>query len=358
MDSITLENLGYNENLVRYRNEQKLDFLDIGRVTAQHKDRYTVKSETTELEAELMGNLRFTAENQYDIPAVGDWVAISTYDDHKALIHAIYPRHSLIERKASGGPSKTQIIAANIHYGFVVQAVNRDFNLNRLERYITICYASKVRPIILLTKIDLIDQTTLDSLLEQVNERLKEVPIISLSIVSEVGLAELTDILEKGKTYCLLGSSGVGKSTLVNKLTNGQVMNTGAISKTIDRGKHITTHRELVLLENGGILIDNPGMREVGLTDRTAGLEMTFDQILERTQQCRFNDCTHTNEKGCALLLAMESGEIDERAYANFKKMEKERAHFESSVEERRKKDKNFGKMVRSIKKERKQRKY
>lgn len=353
-----LEDLGYNAGLAKYRKEQNLDSFDVGRVILEHKDRYVVKTATSEFDAELIGNLRFTAESRYDLPAVGDWVAISEYDENKALVHSIYPRHSIIERQAVGKSAQTQIIATNIDYGLIVQSVNRDFNINRLERYLTICNTSNIEPIIVLSKIDLIDEPTLYKRINEIKERIKIVPVIAISNQSRIGLDKIKAIINKGKTYCLLGSSGVGKSTLLNQLSGKQLMNTAAISESIDRGKHVTTHRELIVLENGGILIDNPGMREIGITNTSAGLEITFDRIVELSQSCKFNNCTHTTEEGCAVLDAFENGEIDSDSYANFQKMEKERAYFESTVEEKKKKDKNFGKMIRNVKKQRKRNKY
>jgi len=353
-----LEDLGYNKNLERFRKQQNLDLFDVGRVILEHKDRYVVKTNTTEFDAELIGNLRFTAESRYDLPAVGDWVAISAYDENKALIHAVYPRHAIIERQAAGKSVQTQIIATNVDFGLIVQSVNRDFNINRLERYLTICNTSNVEPIIILSKIDLIEEQALNKHLDQIKERIKDIDIITISNQSNVGLDKIKAIIEKGKTYCLLGSSGVGKSTLLNKLSGKELMNTAEISERIDRGKHVTSHRELVVLENGGIFIDNPGMREIGITNTSGGLEITFDEIVELSHRCKFNNCTHTSEDGCAIQNAVENGEIDSESYANFQKMEKERAFFESSAEEKKKKDKNFGKMIKSVKKQRKQNKF
>lgn len=353
-----LEDLGYNKNLERFRKQQDLDSYDVGRVILEHKDRYVVKTNTAEFDAELIGNLRFTAKSRYDLPAVGDWVAISAYDENKALIHAVYPRHSIIERQAVGKSVQTQIIATNVDYGLIVQSVNRDFNINRLERYLTICNTSNVEPIIILSKIDLIEEQTLNELYNQIKERIKDVSIITISNQSNIGLDKIKTILEKGRTYCLLGSSGVGKSTLLNKLSGKELMNTGEISERIDRGKHITSHRELIVLEIGGIFIDNPGMREIGITNTSVGLEITFDEIIELGQRCKFNNCKHTTEAGCAIQNAVENGEIDSDSYANFLKMEKERAFFESSAEEKKKKDKNLGKLIKNVKKQRKWNKY
>jgi len=358
MVKMTLQDLGYNTALEEYGKEHNLTSFDVGRVVLEHKDRYVVKTATEELDAELIGNLRYTAESRYDLPAVGDWVAISEYDENKALIHAVYPRHSILERQAVGKSTDTQIIATNIDFGLIVQSVNRDFSINRLERYLTICNTAKVAPIIILSKIDLIDEQTLSTLLDEIKERIKEVQVIAISNQSHVGLDEVKAIIQKGKTYCLLGSSGVGKSTLLNQLTGKELMDTRYISERIDRGKHVTTRRELIVLEDGGILIDNPGMREIGITDASVGLEITFDEIIELAQNCKFNNCTHSNEDGCAILHAVESGEVDADSYANFQKMEKERVFFESSIAEKKKKDKNFGKMIREVKKQRKQNKF
>ncbi len=353
-----LEDLGYNASLAKFRKEQNLSAFDVGRVILEHRDRYVVRTTTREFDAELIGNLRYTAESRYDLPAVGDWVAISEYDETKGLIHDIYPRHSIIERQAVGKSAQVQIIATNIDYGFIVQSVNRDFNINRLERYLTICNISNVKPIVILSKIDLIDELKLSELLIKINKRIKGVRIYAISNQTHIGLDEIKALITKGKTYCLLGSSGVGKSTLLNQLMGKEVMGTGAINESIDRGKHITTHRELVVLENGGILIDNPGMREIGITNTSAGIETTFDEILEIAQNCKFKNCTHVKEKGCAILYAVESGEIDLDSYDNFEKMEKERAFFDSSLEEKKKKDKSLGKMIKNKKEERKRNKY
>lgn len=355
---MTIQDLGYTKTIADYRTEQNLDSFEIGRIISEHKERYIVKTAKNEFDSELIGNLRFTAEDRYDFPAVGDWVAISEYDENKALIHAIFPRKSILERQAVGKSGRIQIIAANIDCGLIVQAVDRDFNLNRLERYLTICNASKIKPVIVLSKIDLISKPELESIFGQINQRIKNIPIISVSNQTTKGYDTLNTIIEKGKTYGLLGSSGVGKSTLLNSISGKSQMETGEISASVNKGRHITSHRELVVMENGGILIDNPGMREVGITDSTSGLEITFETIIEYSQNCRFKDCTHIHEQGCAVLEAIENGEIDKDSYANFQKMEREKMHFESSAEEKKRKDKDLGKMIRNVQKQRKQNKY
>ena len=347
---MTLRDLGYNDHIEEARKKQNLDSFGIGRVIQEHKDRFTVKTESDDLECELIGNLRFTVTDKSDLPHVGDWVAISEYDEGKALIHAVLPRKSILERKAVGKSGQVQVIATNIDFGLIVQSVNRDFSINRLERYLTICNASKIDPIIVLSKIDLIDSAGLEELLNQIQERIKNVPIISISNQSQVGIDEINSTLIKGKTYCLLGSSGVGKSTLINTIIGENLVKTGAISESINRGKHITTHRELIVFEKG-IVIDNPGMREVGITDVSGGVESTFEEIIDISRDCKYNNCTHTNEDGCAILSDLEDGNLNPESYESFLKLEKERMHFESDAQERKKKGKDLGKLIKNMKK-------
>jgi ribosome biogenesis GTPase len=354
---MTYEDLGYSEKLDQYRREQGLESVEIGRIMLEHKERYVVKTPDSELDAELIGHLRFAAETRYDLPAVGDWVVFMRYDEDKALIQSIFPRQSLIERKAVAKAGHVQIIATNIDFGLIVQATDRDFNLNRMERYLTICHASKIEPIIVFSKTDLIDEAKLADIVRQTQQRIKEVPVITINNLPN-GYQNLKEIIQSGKTYCLLGSSGVGKSTIINGLAGTDTMKTSEISSAVNKGKHTTSHRELIVLPAGGILIDNPGMREVGITDATGGLETTFETIMEYAENCRFNDCTHTGEKGCAVMEAVENGEIDESAYHNFLKMEREKTHFESSVQERRKKEKGMSKMIRNVLKHKNQNKY
>lgn len=349
---MTLEDFGYTDIIEELRIENNLKMFDIGRVISEHKERYIVITEKGELEAEITGNLRFSSKNREDFPAVGDWVALTIFDSEFSIIHSILPRFSVISRQAIGKFGEIQIIATNIDYALLVQAVDRDFNINRLERYLTICNSSKVSPIIVLSKIDLIDETRRDEILESVEARIKNVPIIAISNESRDGYEKLKTIINKGKTYCMLGSSGVGKSTLLNNLSGKSIMRTDTISQSTNRGKHITSHRELIILENGGLLVDNPGMREVGIADLTSGLENTFDTIVSYSQFCKFKDCTHTNEIGCKVIEAVKNGEINIVSYENYIKMEREKAHFQSSVFEKRKKDKVFGKMMKNYKKD------
>lgn len=349
---MTLDDLGYNEALERFRTEQGLADHAIGRVIAEHRERYVVRSNEGDLEAEIIGKLRAEARDRPDFPAVGDWVALRLHEPGHATIHRVFPRSSAITRKAIGDYGGTQVIATNIDQAFLVQAMDRDLNINRLERYLTICNASGVRPIIVLTKTDLFGAEQVEELKEQVRARIPHVPIIALSNLTADGCEAVRQIMEKGKTYCLLGSSGVGKSTLLNNLLGTETLRTGGISASTGKGRHITSHRELFVLPTGGIIIDNPGMREVGVTDVKAGLDLTFEQITTLARNCKFSDCTHTTEIGCAVLAALQRGELDEASYGNYQKMKNEAAHFRSTLAERRKKDKEFGKLVKRYKKD------
>ncbi|HAQ20167.1 MAG TPA: ribosome small subunit-dependent GTPase A [Prolixibacteraceae bacterium] len=349
---MNLEDFGYNEKLEKLRIENNLKDFEIGRVVSEHKERYIVKTEKGECEAGITGNLRFSAKNREDFPAVGDWVALINYDSDFSIIHKILPRFSIISRQAVGQFAEIQIIATNIDYALLIQAADRDFNINRLERYLTICYSSNVSPIIVLTKTDLINEKIINEIIDSIHQRIKDIPVYAVSNETQDGYEALKMVIEKGKTFCMLGSSGAGKSTLLNNLSGRDRMRTDSISKSTGKGRHVTSHRELIVLENGGILVDNPGMREVGIADKENGLETTFRSIVNLTYNCKFKDCTHTFEIGCSVIEAVEKGEIDKSSYENYLKMEREKSHFESSVAERRKRDKDFGKMVKNFKKD------
>lgn len=346
-----LEELGYNSFFEKIRIENQLEGFETGRVIQEHKERYIVKTVKGETDAEITGNLRFSATSREDFPAVGDWVALTVYDAEFAVIHKIFPRKSVLKRQAAGQKGDVQIIAANVDSAFLVQAADRDFNINRLERYLTICYSAGIQPLIILTKTDLAEKSLVSEILQNIAKRIKDVPVLAISNETQDGYESLKNLIEKGKTYCMLGSSGVGKSTLLNNLSGKQMMKTDAISQSNNKGRHVTTHRELIVLENGGILIDNPGMREVGIADTASGLETTFDNIIALGEKCRFQDCTHTGEAGCAVAEAVEKGEIDSSSYENYLKMEREKARFETTVAEKRRHEKIFGKILKDFKK-------
>lgn len=344
---MTLTKLGLSADL----KSQIPNGLSLARIITEHRERYLVHNGERELEAEILGNLRYGARSRADFPAVGDWVAISEYDDGPALIHQVLERQNFLARSAAGSKGDQQIIAANVNVAFIVLAVDRDFSINRIQRYLSICHSGGIEAIVVLNKIDLITEAELRELEAEMQARLKGTDFLSISISTKRGFESLLDLLQAGKTYCLLGSSGVGKSSLMNTLSESSSMKTDSISESTQRGRHVTTHRELKVLENGSIFIDNPGMREVGITDNQRGMDFTFEEISSLSKDCKYKDCQHLSEDGCAVIAAVEHGDLSEATYQNFLKMEREKSHYESTQVERRRKDKQFGKMVRELKK-------
>ena len=348
---MSLADFGYVNYLNQFDAATELSPEDtVARVIAEHKERYVVVTQNGELDAEITGNMRYSAQTRADFPAVGDWVGLQIYDEYSAVIHTILPRFSVLQRQAVGHMADTQIIATNINGALLLQAVNRDFNLNRLERYLALCHASGVRPIIVLSKIDLITPIELADMLQTLRARIADATIYAISNETGEGLESLSQYLVAGETYCLLGSSGVGKSSLLNHLAGQSLMKTANIGHSSQRGKHITTHREMLLLASGAILIDNPGMREIGVTD-AQGILLVFEQIAQLAQTCKFQDCQHHTETDCAVLEAIRLGKLDAQTLDNYHKTQREQAFFEASLHEKKQKDKNFGKMLKNFQK-------
>ncbi len=344
-----LQDIGFTTDLEQVFLTKDLSINEIGRVVAEHKERYSVAMLSGIVDAEITGNMRFAAESREDFPAVGDWVVLTGYDPEFAVIRKILPRLSVLSRQAVGQYGEVQLIATNIDYAFLVQAVDRDFNLNRFERYLSLCYNGKVTPIILLTKTDLADNSELDEIITSVKDRIKDVDVLAVSNETSDGIDLLLDKMENGKTYCLLGSSGVGKSTLLNTLRGEEVMKTSSLSESTNKGRHTTSHRELILLQNGAIIIDTPGMREVGVVNQEQGIETTFDWLYTYSEHCKYSDCTHTNEKGCAVIAAVEAGEINRKSYENYIKMERESAHFEATSADKKRRGKTLAKIIKDM---------
>jgi ribosome biogenesis GTPase len=306
----------------------------------------------------------FNASSREDYPAVGDWVIIDEMEECQAVIREILPRKTIIKRKYSG-KNGSQIIATNIDVAFVVESIGRDYNLNRFERYFAIAIEGGIKPAIILNKIDLISKEELTAKLVQIKNRFPDIDVIATSIVEDEGLNELKNYIEKDKTYCFLGSSGVGKSSLINKLLGKNVVKTEDISSYSNRGKHITTVRQMYFLParregagNGGIVIDNPGMREIGTADASEGVNSLFDEITRLSEKCKYKDCTHTHEAGCEVLSAVESEKIDKEKYLNYLNLKKESEYYKMSETEKREKDRDFGKFIKNAKKELKKHKY
>lgn len=353
-----LEQLGFTDKIIEISNTIELDGFELGRVIIEHRERYIVQSVEGVYNAEITGNLRYSAKNSTDFPSVGDWVKIIVTDKESAIIIEVLPRVSVLERQAVGKIAETQVIAANIDFAFLVQSVGQNFNLKRFERYLTLCNSSGIEAIIILTKTDLIQDSEVELLGKSIKQRIKGVEVVALSNENMSGFEELESIMQPYKSYCFLGSSGVGKSTIINHLKGTEVLKTASISSSTNKGRHTTSHRELIILPNKSIVIDTPGMREIGMTDQTAGIERTYDEISDLAGSCKFNDCTHTNEVGCAVITAVKEGNIPESVYDNFLKLRREQLHFTSTLLEKKQKYKELGKMIKEVKKIKKQYKY
>ena len=348
---MTIYDLWYNDIFKTFWVENDLTSFEIWRVITKHKNMLVVKTDKDELNSQIVGKLRYTDDPTYNYPQVWDWVAVDNCGQNKGIIHAIYPRNSVLSRQKVWALWQIQIIATNVDYGLIILAVDRDFSISRLERYLTICYSSNITPIVILNKVDLIDESELNLLMEQINDRIKNVLLIVISNKTKYGLNQVSELLEKGKTYCLLGSSGVWKSTLLNNLAWKQIMKTGSISDSANRWMHVTTHRELIVLDNGGIIIDNPGMREIGMTDNEEWLKTTFEKIKKLSRQCKYKDCKHAWDIWCAIQKAFENGEIDEESYINFQKLQKENDHYAKTTLDKKKKGKDLSKVIKNMKK-------
>jgi ribosome biogenesis GTPase / thiamine phosphate phosphatase len=293
------------------------------RVALEYKHLYRVYTEEGELLADIAGKLRHEALSREALPAVGDWVAISTRpQEGKATIHAVLPRRSKFTRKVAGERTEEQIVGTNIDTVFLVTSLNQDLNPRRLERYLIVAWDSGANPMILLSKADLCE--SIEDRLAEIRELANGVPVHVVSVVRQEGLDELRRYFQKGQTVALLGSSGVGKSTLINHLAGRDLQRVQEVREQDGRGRHTTTHRELILLPHGGLVLDTPGMRELQLWDGEGGLHQTFDDIEAHASGCYFSDCRHNDEPACAVREALDKGAIDAARYRSYLKLQKE----------------------------------
>lgn len=345
-EKMKLDNLGYGVFFESNLKKLGLDNYLVARVIAEYKEAYRVKSATGEYLAKITGKQMFNALSRADYPAVGDWVVITELNKKQAVIQRILPRKTILRRKYSN-KQEGQIIATNIDVAFVIESVDRDYNLNRFERYFVLAKDGNIKPAIVLNKIDLISDAELNLKIDQIEDRFNGADIIPTSTVAKQGLDKLINYIISGKTYCFLGSSGVGKSSLINRLLGRNTVKIREISRRTGRGKHTTTNREIHFLENGGIVIDNPGMREVGMADSSTGIGDVFGEITSLSKTCKYIDCTHTHEPGCAVLEAVESKKMDEDKYSNYIKLKKENEYYSMTELEKRRKDRRFGKFLK-----------
>ena len=347
-----LNQFGWNEWFDAKAQEIILAGHRLARVVAVDREQLLVIDESGEYRAKLAGRFLYTTERPSDFPCVGDWVSIQySGSDDFGIIHDVVPRKSFLRRKAAGDTIEYQMIASNIDVALIVQSCHFDFNVNRLERYLVMVRNGQVDPIVLLTKTDLISPETLQELIDELRSAGITTDVIALSNITGEGVNNVREILQSGKTYCLLGSSGVGKSTLINQLIGRQILETKMVSGT-GEGRHTTVRRELIILNNGAMLIDNPGMREFGILGAEEGIGSSFADIYELASKCKYADCSHANEPGCAVLSAIEDGSLHRAHYQNFIKLKSESEFHDLSYLEKRNKDKAFGRYIKSAKKD------
>jgi ribosome biogenesis GTPase len=345
---IILENLGYDKFFESARTSRGLKY-PVARVVAEYREVYRVKNVDGEFLAKVTGKHMFVSTKREDYPAVGDWVTIEILPERKATVREILPRKTILKKKYSNR-QENQIIATNIDTAFIVESMDRDYNLNRFERFLVLAIEGGITPVFILNKTDLISHTELNDRVAKIQKRFNTVVIITTSTISEEGLSKLRKFIKKGKTYCFLGSSGVGKSTLINKLLQKEEIKTREMGMVTGKGRHTTTTREMYFLENGGLVIDNPGTREVGIADSDMGIEIAFDDISHLSKECKYSDCSHMNEPGCIVLKAVKEEKLDKEKYTNFIKLKKEAEFYKMTNVEKREKDRKFGKFIKKAK--------
>ena len=325
--------------------------LTVGRITLQEKGMYRIRTIMGEQNALVSGKFQFDAQSPSDYPVVGDYVMASCADPNTAIIHQVLPRKSLFVRKAAGTSKTEQVVAANIDTVFLCMSLNNDFNLRRLERYLAVAWESGADPVVVLTKADLC--ADLPQKQREVEAIAMGVDILTTSAMESDGYRQIISYITEGRTVAFVGSSGVGKSTLINRLLGEERLATDGL-RNDDKGHHTTTHRELLFLPNGAMVIDTPGMRELGMWDAASGVEQTFGDIEELVARCRFRNCSHSGEPGCAVRAAIQSGDLDGGRWLSYQKLKNENSYAadsESYLTAKEKKFKEISKINRYNKK-------
>ncbi len=356
-----LKKLGWNDFFAAHYAEYKDEHFLPARVSLQQKKQYRVLTEQGEYDAVIAGKLRHEAESLADFPVIGDWVLVKLNSDDKAIIHHILPRRTKFSRDTTTRKGRQQIadeqvLVSNVDTIFIVAALNEELNPRRIERYLTVIWDSGAQPVLILNKADSCDNV--EEAVDIMQDVAIGVQVHVMSAVQNKGVDVLNQYLSDGTSVALLGSSGVGKSTIINQMLGEEKFKVADIGDYKDKGRHTTTHRELVVLESGGILIDNPGIRSIQMWDGEEGITKSFEDLERFAQHCRFNDCKHVNEPDCGVLAAVEAGELDQDRYDSYLKLQNElafRARKENWVtrQNTKKRWKSISKSIRQFDKKR-----
>lgn len=327
MKSLNL--LGWNKFFEKQFEQYKTSGFKAGRIITEQKERYIIFTEYGEFQGEISGKLMYSTDSSSDFPKVGDWVVLSIFkEESKVIIHEVLKRKNKFTRQSAGQKVDEQVLAANIDTIFIVQSLDQNYNIRRMERYVSMIYEMKAEPVILLNKSDLTDNA--QEKLEEVRKIFPGIISFCLSSIYNVGIEYVKEIIQPGNTYMLIGSSGVGKSTIINCLAGYDILRTNEVRKKDSKGKHTTAYRKMIILENGGLLIDTPGMRGFKLWNAESGFKETFNEIENFAKYCHFADCTHTSEIKCAVIDALKNGKISKERYESYLKLQKELRYLET----------------------------
>ncbi len=343
-----LSDIGWNKNIQNNYQKLGIDNVHLGRVIFHSGKQYKIITRDGELTAHLSKSYINSIETKSELPSVGDWVCLKQIDEFRPYqIIKLIPRKNKLSRKVSGEKSEEQIIASNIDIVFIVTSADQDFNIRRLERYLTIINEIGAQPIIILNKIDISDK--INQYISEIKDNLRGVINLSISAKTSENIDEIMQYIKPGNTIVLIGSSGVGKSTIINNLLGYKRQIVGEIREKDSKGRHITTSRELIILPNGGMIIDNPGIRELQLWSSELGISKTFEDIDELSRKCRFSNCKHDTEPGCAVKKAIKHGQLSQEKVDSYKKLIREQEYLNNrrNIFEKRKKDKKLGKIYR-----------
>jgi len=353
-----IKNIGFDKNYLVNTAIEDQTRVEVARVISVQKERYILSNGQFDFAGELLGRLIYNAESPLDFPTVGDWVYVDSFEENNvSLIHEVLTRKSLLKRKTSGKKIDFQLIAANIEVAFIMQSLDNNFNINRLERYLVLTQESKIQPLVLLSKSDLQSEKENSSKVKDIKELFPGLKVYSFSNNNSADIEMIKNLLIPAKTYCLLGSSGVGKTSLLNNLIGKKIYDTRSVREKDNRGRHATSSRQLIKLECGAMIIDTPGMRELGNISSEEGIKDTFLYIFELSEKCYFKNCSHSNEHDCAVLLAIKNGDLSEKKYKNYLKLKKETAFNDMSYIEKRHNDRKLSKLYKTIMKQKKENK-